>query len=73
MDEALVNTDMKKRLFDTFIYVMLLMVAVTMILVGVLHIAEISIGSGVCYILIGIVDLLMMGLYHKGEFEASEE
>ncbi|MCR5226832.1 MAG: hypothetical protein K6E27_06435 [Eubacterium sp.] len=68
MDEVLVHTDLRQRLFDVAIYVMLFMFALTMCFVGVLHIAEVSIGSGICYIIIGLVDLIMMGLYHKGEF-----
>ncbi|MBQ2053423.1 MAG: hypothetical protein II492_00395 [Eubacterium sp.] len=69
MDEVLVNnTGLRQKLFDAAIYAMLFMFALTMCLVGTLHIAEVSIGSGICYIVIGLVDLVMMGLYHKGEF-----
>ena len=68
----MVHTDFKKKLMDTAIYLMLFVLAVTMVLVGIMHLMHVSIGSGVCYIVIGIVDLVMMALYHKGEFESEE-
>jgi len=70
MDEVLVHTELKQKLFDVVVYILLFMFALTMCFVGTLHIAEVSIGSGICYIVIGLVDLVMMGLYHKGEFAA---
>lgn len=79
MDEAL-NTQnsevaydkaekMTKRLMDVFVYLSLLVIAVIMTFVGVCKIQDASVGSGIFYILIGMINIILMKMYSIGTFE----
>ncbi|MCR5212987.1 MAG: hypothetical protein K6E10_01095 [Eubacterium sp.] len=79
MDEVLQKVensnydDLFRKIRDISVYFILFSTAIILIVASIVKFSQVSIVSGITYLIIGLMSLFLIRLYSKGEFDISDE